>query len=526
MVILNNLILLKKSFAFRRIIAIILGISFVLSFPPFAIFPLFFVVLPSISYLIFSAIKIKEAMLIIICFMGALVLTGCYWIAYSSYYVLYSDFLSQLVLLGFIFLYTSMFLPTFALIYYTKYLPSYLIIPSFISAWGMLEVLKEILWGGFPWFLPANIWENFDTILNSISYIGVIGLSTLTTILIFSIFALIFSQLLKISVRQRLVYFSIVCVILLLINSLGFMAKNSAIKKLSSLNVMLVQPNILQIDKMNPSLWQNNFDKTIKLINQNMKISNDKSNQLIILPEVAFNSSFDYKQDIFERFFKTLPKNSTLLSGALRFDEQSTYNSFYLIENINKGLKNNSEIFYYDKVKLVPFGEYIPLSTLLPFINSFVGLANLQAGNTQTIFSLDNLNFGVLICFESLFTNEKLSNQKVDWILNISNEAWFDDSIEMEQNLSILRLRAIENGVFIIKVANSGYSAIIDPFGKIVYKSNLNKAEVFQGKIDLYKKDVFFTFFIVKLILYLLAMNYFSLLLFLYINKCYKKKIY
>jgi apolipoprotein N-acyltransferase len=128
----------------------------------------------------------------------------------------------------------------------------------------------------------------------------------------------------------------------------------------------------------------------------------------------------------------------------------------------------------YDKIHLVPFGEYIPLETIFPFIKRLVPFTeSYSPGTRYTIFSVPfekkQAHFGVLICYED--TDPKLARtfrrKGAEFLVNISNDAWFLDSWELEQHFTAARFRAIENRVGIVRVGNNGISGFINPTGAV-----------------------------------------------------------
>ena len=145
----------------------------------------------------------------------------------------------------------------------------------------------------------------------------------------------------------------------------------------------------------------------------------------------------------------------------------------------------------YDKTFLVPFGEYLPLGGLLKYLNIFNNsYRSIDGFNTGTGLKLIN-NSGVpkflpLICYEALFSNEILGVVKeAQWILNITNDAWFGNGGGPKQHLKIARMRALENNIPLIRVSNNGISAKISNNGKIEKHIALNKREFLDVELGL-----------------------------------------
>jgi len=124
----------------------------------------------------------------------------------------------------------------------------------------------------------------------------------------------------------------------------------------------------------------------------------------------------------------------------------------------------------YDKLHLVPFGEYIPLRKFFGFLETIVPIGDFSRGNGYTVFSMPPYKFSVLICFEDLFPglSREFVKKGADFLINITNDAWFKKTSSPYQHLSASVFRAVENRVFLIRSANTGVSGFIAPTGKII----------------------------------------------------------
>jgi apolipoprotein N-acyltransferase len=132
---------------------------------------------------------------------------------------------------------------------------------------------------------------------------------------------------------------------------------------------------------------------------------------------------------------------------------------------------------WYDKMQLVPFGEYVPLRSLLgSIVNRVVnGFGDMFPGRTQTIFSVNGARLGTLICYESIFPNLARSAVKdgANILVNITNDAWYGESSAPYQLLAMAAMRSVETKVPMVRVANTGISAVIDPVGRITARTPL-----------------------------------------------------
>jgi len=180
--------------------------------------------------------------------------------------------------------------------------------------------------------------------------------------------------------------------------------------------------------------------------------------------------------------------------GGIRKEKKNKngkiYNSLFLIDNIS------NTIDYHDKIKLVPFGEYIPFRNVLKNFKILLGGLDFSSGEKLNYLELNN-NVKVLplICYEVIFPKTtSLSKKNFDLIVNITNDAWFGTSRGPYQHLALAKIRTVLEGKYMIRVANTGISTIIDYEGNIVDKINLGKSGVIDKKLVLYKKNTLYNY--------------------------------
>jgi apolipoprotein N-acyltransferase len=280
---------------------------------------------------------------------------------------------------------------------------------------------------------------------------------------------------------------------LLLYGSIQMRAVDRQAEQLPGLRVGLVQGNIDQSVK-----WDESFQRETLSIYERLsrKVSEHKP-ELIIWPETAtpffFQDAKEYQPLILEIPEET---HAFLLFGSpsYRFErgKANHYNSAYLVST-------SGEITgKYDKIHLVPFGEYIPLSNLLFFIGSLgEGIGNFKPGREFFNFSLPQGQFGVLICFEIIFPDlcRRFVKRGANFLVTITNDAWFGKTSAPYQHLSLATFRAVENRVFIARAANTGISAFIDPKGKTIKQGGLFTEEAMDGTIRLMNRRTFYTLY-------------------------------
>ena len=186
--------------------------------------------------------------------------------------------------------------------------------------------------------------------------------------------------------------------------------------------------------------------------------------------------------------------NSELLAGSIRVDQNGSYrNSALLIDD------NSNINLTYDKIHLVPFGEYLPFSS---FMNNFKFLEIVSTDNSfkkgqspesiKTPIGLARL----LICYEIIFSKEIiLSSERPDVLINITNDAWFDNFSGPHQHFDNARFRAIEYGLPVLRSANTGISGVIGPYGRVLEKITLGGAGVIYSFLPQKIEKTFFSKF-------------------------------
>jgi apolipoprotein N-acyltransferase len=259
------------------------------------------------------------------------------------------------------------------------------------------------------------------------------------------------------------------------------------------LRIGLAQGNIDQSVK-----WDESFQKETLQIYERLsfKVAEEKPD-LIIWPETATPFFFQDAKE-YQPFILDIPKktNAFLLFGTPSYKIQkgkvSHYNSAYLFSPTGQWVGK------YDKIHLVPFGEYIPMQGLLFFIGSLgEGIGDFKSGNEIFNFSLPQGKFGVLICFEIIFPDlaRRFVKRGANFLVTITNDAWFGRTSAPYQHFSTAVFRAVENRVFVARAANTGITGFIDPKGKIVKQGRIFTEEAMNGTIRLSNRKTFYTLY-------------------------------
>ncbi len=335
----------------------------------------------------------------------------------------------------------------------------------------LFEYLRARLFTGFPWLMPSIILSPNEFLIQIFSFVGsftanlfVLSLSVLPFILIsnFKNKYIIFTSL----------FIPIIILIFLSVNRFY----NKDIKKMSNQLITLVQPNIEQKEKWRSETRDINLKKLKQLSLQNALEFKD-ANRIIIWPETSFEGSIPNEKSLLSRISKQILINpkTILVIGLLRVETNKLFNSLVFLNS------NGNIIYQYDKIHLVPFGEYIPFRTNFSTIANFLNIKDFTSGKVKSNITLKG--FGevlTLICYEILFTEEVVAriSENTNLLINITNDAWFGKTVGPYQHLSLAKIKAVELGIPLARVANTGISALISPYGKEITKIPLYESGV------------------------------------------------
>jgi len=331
----------------------------------------------------------------------------------------------------------------------------------FALAWTAAEWVRGWFLTGFPWNPLASVWAAWPAMIQVTALIGTLGLSLLTVL------AASLASVLVPPPRFRLALIkaSAPIVLLAVIGGGGAVRLSGAtVADVPDVTLRLVQPNISQADKWRPGLREQHLMDHIRLSvpDPGTRVTH------VIWGEAAVAFALDQDQARRELVAGAVPKGGALITGVTRVARSAgtvdaLYNSLLAIDESAK------VVAVYDKTHLVPFGEYLPLRRLIPFPKLTAGTMDFSPGELRSSITLPGLPpFGPLICYEAVFSGAVLGGEtRPAWLLNLTNDSWFGDSTGPRQHLAQARLRAVEEGLPLVRVANTGISAVIDPFGRI-----------------------------------------------------------
>lgn len=334
------------------------------------------------------------------------------------------------------------------------------------SGWVALEFLRDRLFSGFGWASLGYSQYTNPAVIQIADLTGVFGVSFLVVMgnVLFkaAATALVKKERLGPLVRPAACFFAL----LLAVYGYGFFRMGPLPAGRGRLKVAVVQGNVEQVMKWTPDAWPEIMDRYLELT----RYASDLGPDLIIWPETSFPG---YIWDAPERYDKlkrfVAEQGVPLLLGAVVKEGEDYFNSAILLS------ENGEEAGRYDKMHLVPFGEYLPLRRQIPILADLVPIEDFTAGRTPTLFSSFRTQsggqgpFAVSICFEDAVPRvmRRLVKAGARFLVNITNDAWFLDTKEPYFHLQGAVFRAVENRRSLVRAANTGISGFISPDGRV-----------------------------------------------------------
>jgi apolipoprotein N-acyltransferase len=330
-----------------------------------------------------------------------------------------------------------------------------------VAGWSLIEWIRGHVLTGFPWNLPGYTWHALLPLLQTNAVVGIYGL-TLITLLWASMPA-----------QKKLAPFFMAAFVAAAAFGMVRLYLHPA-EQSGKYTVRIVQPNIRQSLKWDPEENARNFRRHLDLT----ATATQQPPSFVIWPETAVIRDLQQYPELARSIAAALPKGSIALLGNLRHPSED------LFYNGVVALNKKSEILgAYDKHHLVPFGEYIPFREYLDMTPVAAGIAMIgdfsRGGGVSTLHLGTLPSPSPLICYEAIFPGEVASRaDRPDWLLNVTNDAWYGKTAGPHQHFEIARVRAIEEGLPLVRAANTGISATVDPLGRIVGMKKLGDAGV------------------------------------------------
>ena len=259
----------------------------------------------------------------------------------------------------------------------------------------------------------------------------------------------------------------------------------------------LVQLN-LPISEGNwaPAYYDLTIAQLVELSEQGLKPPQDGGSPLIVWPESP--APFMTSDARFQHWLAALAQDSHayLIVGSLGVNPTGTRNKFLIFNSAQLVAPDGGFVSRYDKIHLVPFGEFVPYRNLLSFAQSLThDIGDLSRGNQRNVLSIDGHSVGIFICYESIFPDEilRFARNGAELFVNISDDAWYGDYGAPGQHLNMARMRAIENGRWLLRATNNGITASISPLGEVIAAAPRNVRTVLQAPYAFETGTTFYT---------------------------------
>lgn len=339
---------------------------------------------------------------------------------------------------------------------------------------------------GFPWNLYGYAWSDVVPMIQISRWTGAYGLTLMTVV---CAAAAGFLLVWKTGNKQKAILASLVILTIAGSYALGAMrlAQNPTQYDRET-KIVVVQPNIPQDMKWDPVETQNNFLKTLSL-SRGGTAETQAKNTFIVWPETAISPAV-----------YTLPENIAAMANMMAAYDGTTP---YLVTGILRRFEKDGANSYansiavfdsrlrplatYDKTHLVPFGEFIPFQDYIP-LKPVAAFKGFERGHGATILSVPGAAaFSPLICYEVIFPDNVTprTGERPRWIVNVTNDGWYGLSAGPHQHFAQTRLRAVEEGIPVIRSANTGISGIIDAYGRVIDFANLNEEAIMVSFLPL-----------------------------------------
>jgi apolipoprotein N-acyltransferase len=351
---------------------------------------------------------------------------------------------------------------------------------GFAGLWVLSELARGVVLTGFPWNLMGSAWAFGSLPIQGAAWVGVHGLSLATVIL--ALLPLVWSRR-AVAVGGAILAGGF---------AIGLLRLWPEEPTPAPVALRVIQGNIAQGHKWRDDLRAAHFRHYLQLTASTPPPSPEggEGQVLVIWPETA--SPYLLASDSAARGFAAdaLPEGAVLLAGTPRLERlPEGSNPPVRIWNSLVGLDDRGEVIAtYDKHHLVPFGEFVPLRHVLPLQTIVPGNLDFSRGpGPRTVTLAGGLGvpaFSPLICYEVIFSgNVTAGGQRPGWMLNLTNDAWFGVSSGPFQHLAAARLRAVEEGLPLVRAANTGISAVFDARGRTVAALGLNQTGVIAAPL-------------------------------------------
>lgn len=471
------------------------GIFLTLIFPPYGVYALIWVALVPLFMVIDQATPVQAFKRGLMC--------GIIFFLLLAYWIMFVTAVGMVLLIGYLALYVAVF--SWAIVFLRKTLKLGFVVTAPVM-WCAMEYFRATVMTGFPWDNLGYAFYTDYTLIQLAEYTGVTGLSfiaVLGNVLIYHTAKKLVPHMFRWNRPEKPLRAAVrACVplacFLATVLGLSFWGQQRAAtvaqdvlqileSENDTLTVALIQANIPQDLKWDESARSMIIDQYDRLTRESIRYNPD----LIIWPESSLPGFFKYdEQSTYLVYSLIRDTGIPMVVGGNRVEvDGPVYRYFNSSYYVRPGYDNDSKVVLegtYDKMHLVPYGEYIPnkhiLTRLFPRLESIVPFEDFTFGQTLDLFTLDSFKFGVSICYEDIFPELiRLSPKKgADFIVNITNDAWYKRTSAPYQHFYMAVFRAVENRVAYVRCSNTGITGYALPDGSSTIFYGANESPIFE----------------------------------------------
>ena len=377
--------------------------------------------------------------------------------------------------------------------------PGFVRILAFSASFGLLEWLRGTILTGFPWNAPGYAVDGNAALGQLASITGLYGVTFFVILWGAAAAALAddsahYSQRMTRGAALLLTVISLISAL-----TYGNWRLASAPSEFhQDINLRIVQPNIAQRDKWQINQREAIYARYLELTKTPAGNNSGKSISHVIWPESALPMLISELPEVRKEIGALLPGKPVFIMGAITREPQSTNSAVYTVHNSVITLGSDGQIIAeYHKQKLVPFGEYLPFADWLEPL----GLRKLVAmpvgfkpgPGPKTIDLPSTPAFAALVCYEAIFPRQLVDRgARPRWLVNVTNDAWFGRSFGPYQHFAQARMRAIEEGLPLVRAANTGISAVVDPYGRVLHRLGLNLSGTIDSRLPIALSATFY----------------------------------
>lgn len=342
------------------------------------------------------------------------------------------------------------------------------------AVWVLAELAQGWLFSGFPWNPAAQAWTDLPGALPLAAWIGTPGVSWLVILIPTAVVV----SLRTLSLRPAAVAVLSVALLLAVADRWATPASASSGRVPQvPVSAAIVQPNAELFTDFERQEVEVQYRATLDLLRRACTPGG-----LVVVPESA---AFPYSYSIHERLAEDInhlaERGCTLVLNSTRPDGEEVYNTALMVEG--RGVTGS-----YDKVHLVPWGEYVPLKNVLPFMRRIArGASEFAAGDDVDGFTYGRGEAGVSICYDAIYAGQTraLVDAGATLLVHITNDAWYGDTSAPRQLLRASRFRAAESGRWVLRAALTGISAMIDPAGRVTQRIDFGASGIVRGDVPM-----------------------------------------